>query len=64
MARQGERLRGAQVRLTLHSDLKNALQPETREGVNTLARALGAQVLWLERTDGPVHEIGIEIVPA
>jgi ribonuclease G len=64
MARQGERLRGAQVRLTLHSDLKNALQPETREGVNTLARALGAQVLWLERTDGPVHEIGIEIVPS
>jgi ribonuclease G len=63
MARQGERLRGAQVRLTLHSDLKNALQPDTREGVNALARALGAQVLWLERADGPVQEIGIEVVP-
>jgi ribonuclease G len=63
MARQGERLRGAQVRLTLHTDLKNALQPETREGVNALARALGAQVLWLERPDGPVQEIGIEVTP-
>ena len=64
MARQGERLRGAQVRLTLHVDLKNALQPETREGVNTLARALGAHVLWMERADGPVHEIGIEVLPS
>jgi len=64
MARQGERLRGSQVRLTLHADLKNALQNETREGVNTLARALGAHILWLERADGPVHEVGIEIVPA
>jgi ribonuclease G len=63
MARQGERLRGSQVRLTLHTDLKNALQPETREGVNLLARALGAQVLWLERSDGPVQEIGIEVQP-
>jgi ribonuclease G len=64
MARQGERLRGAQVRLTLHVDLKNALQPETREGLNLLARALGAHVLWMERSDGPVHEIGIEVDPA
>jgi ribonuclease G len=64
MARQGERLRGAQVRLTLHVDLKNALQPETREGLNTLARVLGAHVLWMERADGPVHEIGIEVLPA
>jgi ribonuclease G len=64
MARQGERLRGAQVRLTLHADLKNALQPETREGLNQLARALGAHVVWLERADGPVHEIGIEVDPA
>ena len=63
MARQGERLRGAQVRLTLHAELKNALQPETREGVNALARALGAQVLWVERPDGPVQEIAIDISP-
>ena len=63
MARQGERLRGNQVRLTLHSELKGSLQPETREGLNQLARALGAQVLWVERNDGPVHDIGIEILP-
>jgi ribonuclease G len=63
MARQGERLRGSQVRLTLHAELRAALQPETREGVNALARALGAQVLWLERADGPVQEIGIEVQP-
>ncbi|WP_306598475.1 Rne/Rng family ribonuclease [Geothrix sp. 21YS21S-2] len=63
MARQGERLRGAQLRLTLHSELKNALQPETREGVNQLARALGAHILWQERGDGPVHQIDIEVVP-
>jgi len=64
MARQGERLRGAQVRLTLHTELKNALQPETREGVNQLARVLGAQVIWIDRSDGPVHEIGIDVTPA
>ena len=63
MARQGERLRGAQVKLTLHEELKNALQPETREGVNQLARVLGAHVVWQERPDGPVHEIDIEVVP-
>jgi ribonuclease G len=64
MARQGERLRGTQLRLTLHSELKGALQPDTREGVNQLARALGAHVLWQERGDGPVHQIDIEVVPA
>ncbi|NTV73389.1 MAG: hypothetical protein HGA66_04195, partial [Holophaga sp.] len=55
--------RGAQLRLTLHNELKNALQPETREGVNQLARALGAHILWQERSDGPVHQIDIEVVP-
>jgi len=64
MARLGERLRGAQVRLTLHPELRSALQPETREGVNQLGRALGAQVLWVDRADGAVHEIGIEVVPS
>jgi hypothetical protein len=63
MARQGERLRGNQVRLTLHAELKASLQPETREGLNQLARALGAQVLWVERSQGPVHDMEIEIVP-
>jgi len=63
MARQGERLRGNLVRLTLHSELKGSLQPETREGLNQLARALGAQVLWVERGDGPVHDLEIEILP-
>ena len=64
MARLGERLRGAQVRLTLHPELRGALQPETREGVNQLGRALGAQVLWVDRADGPVHEIGIDVIPS
>jgi hypothetical protein len=64
MARQGERLRGTQLRLTLHSELKGALQPDTREGVNQLARALGAHILWQERSDGPVHQIDIEVVSA
>jgi ribonuclease G len=64
MARQGERLAGTQVRLTLHTELKASLQPETREGVNQLARALGAQVLWLERGEGPVHSIDIDILPS
>jgi ribonuclease G len=62
MARQGERLRGSQVRLTVHTELKAGLQQETREGLNTLARALGAHVLWLERSEGPIHEIDIEVV--
>jgi len=49
MARQGERLRGCQIRLTLHTELKAALLNETREGVNQLARVLvallGAEVV-------------------
>jgi len=64
MARQGERLRGTQIQLTLHSELKGALQPDTREGLNQLARALGAHVLWQERPDGPIHQIDIEVVPS
>ena len=64
MARQGERLRGTQVRLTLHTELKGSLQVETREGLNQLARALGAHVLWMERSEGPVHEIDIEVLPS
>ncbi|BDU78695.1 Rne/Rng family ribonuclease [Mesoterricola sediminis] len=63
MARQGERLKGAQIRLTLHAELRAALQAETREGVNQLARALGAHVQWQERNDGPVHHIDIEVIP-
>jgi ribonuclease G len=64
MARQGERLRGTQIQLTLHSELKGALQSDTREGLNQLARALGAHVLWQERPDGPIHQIDIEVSPS
>jgi ribonuclease G len=64
LARQGERLRGAQVRLTVHPELRAALQPETRDGLNQLAKALGAQVHWVERSDGPMDEVGVEIVPS
>jgi ribonuclease G len=63
LARQGERLRGNQVRLTIHSELRACLQAETREGLNQLARALGAHVLWVERSDGPVHAMEVEILP-
>jgi ribonuclease G len=61
MARQGERLRGANVILTLHVELKAALEAETRDGVNQLARALGAHVTWQERTTGPVHQIDVQL---
>ena len=32
--------------------------------VKQMGRALGALVLWLVRGDGPVQEIGIEVLPA
>jgi ribonuclease G len=63
IARLGERLRGATLRLSLHPELRASLQPEMREGILQLARALGAHVLWVEKADGPRHALSLDIVP-
>jgi hypothetical protein len=63
MARNGERLRGSTVRLTVHPELRAALPADAREGLLSLARAFGAHVLWVERGDGPRHLMGMEIIP-
>jgi ribonuclease G len=63
MARNGERLRGSTVRLTVHPELRAALPADAREGLLALARAFGAHVLWVERGDGPRHLMGMEIIP-
>jgi len=60
MARLGERLRGKTLRLIVHAEIRAALGQETREGVQQMARALGAQVEWAEHTDG-LHVIRHEI---
>jgi hypothetical protein len=63
MARQGEKLRGTTVRITLHPEIRSALPVDLREGILQLARVLGAHVLWVERTDGPRHGLGFDVLP-
>lgn len=64
MARQGEKLRGATVRITLHPEIRAVIPGDLREGILHLARAFGAHVLWVERTDGPRHGLGFEVLPS
>ncbi|HPS67670.1 MAG TPA: Rne/Rng family ribonuclease [Holophaga sp.] len=61
MARLGPRLKGATVQLTLHPELRAAMQPETREGLLNLARAFGIRLHWIERAEAPLHSIGMDI---
>ncbi|HJV47682.1 MAG TPA: hypothetical protein VJ549_00275, partial [Geothrix sp.] len=56
-----ERLRGADVRLTLHPDLAAALHQEAREGLLQLARLLGARVQWIERADTPRYAVILDL---
>jgi ribonuclease G len=62
MARLGSRLKGATVQLTLHPELKVALQAETKEGILHLAKAFGAKVQWIDRADGALHTVEMEVV--
>jgi len=62
LARLGERLRGATLRITMHPEFRAALPVESRDGVHHIARAFGAQVTWIDRTDAPIHAVGFEIV--
>jgi ribonuclease G len=64
MARLGEKLRGASIRITLHPNLRAALGDDTRDGLMQLARFLGAHVLWVERSDFMEESIGFEVTPA
>jgi ribonuclease G len=64
IARQGDRLRGATLRLSVHPETAPGLQGEAREGLMDLARALGAQVAWIERGDVARHTVGLEILPS
>ena len=61
LARQGEKLRGSTIRITMHPDYRNALPPESRDGVSQLARAFGAQVTWVDRAEGPAQIVGFEV---
>ncbi|MCM2249231.1 MAG: Rne/Rng family ribonuclease [Geothrix sp.] len=61
LVRLGERLRGADVRLTLHPDLAGALHQEAREGLLQLARLLGARVQWIERQDTPRNAVVMDV---
>src|SRR5664279_2021803 len=61
LVRLGERLRGAEVRLTLHPELANALHQEAREGLLQLARLLGARVSWIERADTPRNAVVMDL---
>jgi hypothetical protein len=48
--------------MTLHPELKAAIQPETKEGLLHLAKAFGAKLHWIERSEAPLHAIGMEIL--
>jgi ribonuclease G len=61
LVRLGERLRGAEVRLTLHPDLSSSLHQEAREGLMQLARLLGARVSWIERADTPRQTVVLDV---
>jgi ribonuclease G len=61
MARLGGKLKGATLKITLHPELRASLQPETREGVVHLAKALGAHLHWIERGEGAVHVVDLEV---
>lgn len=62
MVRQGERLKGCTVRLTVHPELRALLPADAKEGLLALARTYGAHVLWVERTDGPRNLLGLEVL--
>jgi ribonuclease G len=64
IARQGDKLRGASIRITLHPSLRAAINSDTREGLMQLAKFLGAHVLWVERSDFREESIGFEITSA
>jgi len=61
LVRLGERLRGAEVRLTLHPDLAASLHQEAREGLLQLARLLGAKISWIERADTPRNAVVMDL---
>lgn len=61
IARQGERLKGATLRIRIHPELREALQHEVREGLLHLVKALGAKLQWDERPDLPVEQVNLEI---
>ncbi len=62
MVRQGERLKGCTVRLTVHPELRALLPADAKEGLLTLARTCGAHVLWVERADSPRNLLGLEVL--
>jgi len=61
LARQGERLRGATVKLSVHPDTAPGLHGEAREGLMELARTLGAKVSWIERSDIARHTVQLDL---
>jgi ribonuclease G len=61
LVRLGERLRGSEVRITLHPDLSASLNQEAREGLMKLTRLLGARVQWIERPEAPRHTVVLDL---
>jgi ribonuclease G len=61
MSRLGERLKGATLRITMHGELRAALQNETRDGIHQLAKLLGAQIHWIDRAEGPLHQVDFDV---
>jgi ribonuclease G len=62
IARLGEKLRGGTLRITMHPEFRQALLPETRDGVHQMARAFGAQIAWIDRSEGPVQAVSFEVL--
>jgi len=62
LARLGTRLKGATVQVTIHPELRAAMQADTKEGFLHLAKAFGAKLQWVERSEGLLHAVGLEII--
>jgi ribonuclease G len=61
MARQGERLKGATLKFSVHPETAPSLFGEAREGLMDLAKTLGAKVAWIERAEVAKHTVLLDI---
>ncbi len=61
VARQGDRLKGATLRFSVHPETAPQLYGEAREGLLDLAKTVGAKVSWIERGEVAKHVVLLDI---
>lgn len=61
LVRRSSHLTGATLTLSLHPDLKAGIPIELRDGLDRLTRSVGAQLVWIERSDLPLAKIQVDV---